>query len=144
VSLVYSRYGANYQSVSFVFKAKSLNEVGFRRNFKASIPVDKRNEWFQLIETVEVTSKAEGGVQTEVEQLLLDRLEQRARVAMEALPTGGVAIIENERGGRDQPKPRQSIENVVVGGENLFHFIYHIEPPLRIGLYRSKKQSRIV
>ena len=93
--------------MSFVFEAKSLNEVGFRRNHEASIPVDKRNEWLQLIETIEVTSKAEGGVQTEVEQQFLDRLAKRARLAIEALPTAGVAIIENERGGRDQPKSRQ-------------------------------------
>ncbi len=141
MSRVYSRYGANYQSVSFKFEAKSLTEVGFRRDHEASIPVNKRDEWFQLIKTVEVTSEAEGGVQFEVEQQLLDRLEERAWAAVDSLPLGGVAIIENERGGLDQPKPRQSIGNIVVGGENQFHFTYGIEPPLRIGLYRRRKES---
>ena len=56
MSNVYSRYGANYQSVSFNFEAKSLNEVGFRRDHQASIPVNKRDEWFQLTKTVEVTA----------------------------------------------------------------------------------------
>ena len=141
MSSVYSRYGANYQSVSFNFEAKSLTEVGFRRDHEASIPVNKRDEWFQLIKTVEVTAEAEGGVQFEVEQQLLDRLEERAQAAVDSLPLGGVAIIENERGGLDQPKPRQSMGNVVVEGENRFHFTYRIEPPLRIGLYRRRKES---
>jgi hypothetical protein len=46
--------------------------------------------------------------------------------------------VENERGGRDQPKPRQKITNVVVKGENRMHFHYVIDPPLRISLYRPR------
>ena len=58
-------------------------------------------------------------------------------MAIESLPVDGIAIVENE-GGRDQPKPRQKISNVIVQGENKLHFNYHIDPPLRISRYRLK------
>lgn len=138
MSRVYLRYGENYQSVSFEFEAKALNEVGFRRDRESSFPVAELDERFEKYETVELTAEAEGDVQSETEQLLLDRLEEKAVAAARGLPEGGIAVVENERGGRDQPKPRQNIGNVVVGGENRLHFTYRIDPPLRVALYRSK------
>lgn len=138
MSRVYLRYGANYQSVSFEFEARALNEVGFRRDRESSLPVDELTERFELIETVELTSEAEGEVQSETEQLLLDGLEEKARAAVDTLPAGGIAVVANERGGKDQPKPRQTIGNVIVQGENRLHFTYHIDPALRIELYREK------
>ena len=66
------------------------------------------------------------------------RKEEQAQAAVDSLPEGGIAVVANERGGRDQPKPRQTIGNVVVQGENRLHFTYHIDPPLRIELYRAK------
>ena len=138
MSRVFLRYGANYQSVSFEFEAKALNEVGFRRDRESSFPVEELAEKYEMIEMVEMTAEAEGDVQSETEQLLLDRLEEKAQVAVDSLPEGGIAVIGNERGGRDQPKPRQTIGNVIVEGENRLHFTYHIDPALRIELYRAK------
>ncbi len=138
MSRVYLRYGNNYQSVSFEFAAKALNEVGFRRDRESAFPVESLEAEYERIETLEITAEAEGNVQSETEQLLLDRLKEQAEAAVESLPVGGVAIVANERGGRDQPKPRQTIGNVVVEGENRLHFTYHVEPPLRLDLYRSK------
>jgi hypothetical protein len=138
VSRVYLRYGANYQSVSFEFEAKALNEVGFRRDRESSFAVDELGDRYELIETAELTAEAEGDVQSETEQLLLDRLQDKARAIVDSLPEGGMVIVENERGGQDQPKPRQTISNVVVAGENRLHFTYHIAPPLRLGTYRAK------
>ena len=138
MSRVYLRYGNNYQSVSFEFEAKALNEVGFRRDRESTVPVAELGEAYELIETVEMTAEAEGDVQSETEQLLLDRLREQAQAAVDSLPGGGIAVVANERGGRDQPKPRQAIGNVVVEGENRLHFTYHVDPPLRIELYRAK------
>ena len=138
MSRVYLRYGNNYQSVSFEFEAKALNEIGFRRDRESTFPVDDLAEGYDLIETVEMTAEAEGDVQSETEQLLLDRLKEQAQAAVDSLPEGGIAVVANERGGRDQPKPRQTIGNVVVEGENRLHFTYHVDPPLRIELYRAK------
>lgn len=138
MSRVYLRYGNNFQSVSFEFGAKALNEVGFRRDRESTFPVDDLAEGYDLLETVEMTAEAEGDVQSETEQLLLDRLKEQAQAAVDSLPEGGIAVVANERGGRDQPKPRQTIGNVVVEGENRLHFTYHVDPPLRLELYRAK------
>ena len=138
MSRVYLRYGNNFQSVSFEFGAKALNEVGFRRDRESTFPVDDLAEGYDLLETVEMTAEAEGDVQSETEQQLLDRLKEQARAAVDSLPEGGIAVVANERGGRDQPKPRQTIGNVVVEGENRLHFTYHVDPPLRLELYRAK------
>lgn len=138
MSRVYLRYGANYQSVSFAFEAKALNEIGFRRDRKSSFAVDELGDRYELIETVELIAEAEGDVQSETEQLLLDRLQEKAQAIVDSLSEGDMVIVENERGGQDQPKPRQTISNVVVAGENRLHFTYHVDPPLRLGSYRAK------
>jgi hypothetical protein len=93
---------------------------------------------YEHIETLHLVAEAEGGVQSETEQLLLDRLLEEVRSAVARLPEGGIAIVENERGGRDQPKPQQKISNVIERGENKLHFHYSVEPPLRVALYRAR------
>jgi hypothetical protein len=138
MSKVFRLYGSTYQSVGFEFEAKALNEVGFRRDREASIPAEELEERYEPIETVELVSDAQGNVQNETEQLLLDRLLEKAETAIAKLPEGGIAVVENERGGRDQPKPRQKIGNVVERGENRLHFEYTIDPPLRITLYAPR------
>ena len=138
MSRVYLRYGANYQSVSFEFEAKALNEIGFLRDRESSFAVDELGDRYELIETVELIAEAEGDVQSETEQLLLDLLQEKAQAIVDSLSDGGMVIVENERGGQDQPKPRQTISNVVVAGENRLHFTYHVDPPLRLGSYRAK------
>ena len=138
MSNLFRRYGSSYQSVTLEFEAKALNEVGFRRDNERSIPSEELEERFELIETVELTSEAEGEVQSETEQLLLDRLEAQVGEALARLPDGGIVVVENERGGRDQPKPRQKIGNVVERGENRLHFEYTIDPPLRLALYSAR------
>lgn len=138
MSKTFRLYGDTYQSVTFEFEGKALTEVGFRRNHERSLTPEELASDYELIETVHLTSEAEGDVQAETEQLLLDRLLEKGRAAAGRLPADGVAIVENERGGQDQPRPRQKIRNVVVGGENRLRFEYVIEPPLRIALYRPK------
>ena len=138
MSKTFRLYGNTYQSVTFEFEGKALTEVGFRRDRERSLTPEALETEYELIETVLLTSEASGDVQSETEQLLLDRLLDKGRAAAERLPEGGISIVENERGGGDQPKPRQKISNVIVEGENKLHFDYHIDPPLRISLYRPK------
>lgn len=134
--MIFRLYGSTYQSVTPEFEAKALNEVGFRRDNQASLSVDELVERYAHADTVSLQAEAEGAVQSETEQLLLDRLLEAMETAVARLPEGGIAIVENERGGRDQPKPRQKISNVVEGAENKLHFVYTLEPPLRVALYR--------
>ena len=138
MSKTFRLYGSTYQSVTFEFEGKALTEVGFRRNHERTLSPEELEQDYELIETVLLTSEAEGDVQYETEQLLLDRLLEKGQAAAEKLPEDGIAIVENSRGGQDQPRPRQKITTHVVDGENRLHFAYSIDPPLRISLYRKK------
>lgn len=132
--MIYKRYGTSYQSVDPDFEAKALNEIGFRRNRENAIAVDGFDDGWSAVETVELLSEAQGPVQTETEQLLLDRLEEKLRNVLVRVPEGGLLLVENESG-HDYPKPRQTMKNVIVEGENRLHFEYAIHPALRVTIY---------
>ena len=133
--MIFRRYGTSYQSVDMEFAAKALNEIGFRRNRETAIPVDDFDGHYASIETVELQTEAEGEVQNETEQLLLDRLQAEVEAVIARLPEGGVLVVENESG-HDYPKTKQETKNVVERGENRLHFVYKMAPPLRVTLYR--------
>lgn len=135
--MIFKRYGTSYQSVDTNFDAKAMSEIGFRRNREREIPVDDLESGFVKTDTVEVATAAEGDVQTEAEQLMLDRLEERVAEIVGELLEGGILVVENESG-HDHPKPRQDIKNVIVEGENRLFFHYTMSPPLRIGVYSPK------
>ena len=133
--MIYRRYGTSYQSVDTDFDAKALNDIGFRRNRSHSVEVDELERSFTKIETVELSTEAEGSVQTETKQLLLDRLLEKLEELDASLPEGGLLVVENESG-HDYPKTRQATSNEVEHGENRLHFAYSMDPPLRVTLYR--------
>jgi len=133
--VIYRRYGTSYQSVDIDFDAKALNDIGFRRNRQHEIATDGFEDGYTPIETVELTAEAEGAVQYETKQVLLDRLRDQLLEREGTLPEGGILVVENESG-HDYPKTRQATRNVVEEGENRLHFEYSMAPPLRITLYR--------
>jgi len=133
--VIYKRYGTSYQSVDMNFDGRAITEVGFRRNREHSFEVEALESLYVPIETVELSAAADGPVQTEVEQLMLDRLGEQIDALVSGLPEGGIVVFENESG-HDYPKPRQEIKNVIVEGENRLHFHYTMAPPARLGLYR--------
>ncbi len=133
--MIVKRYGTSYESVAINFDAKALNEVGFRRNRGRTIPVDGFDDEYSLIEMVELTADADGYVQNETEQLLLDRLRAKIEELVARLPEGGVLVVENESG-HDYPKTRQQTKNVVEKGENRLYFEYSMKPALRVASYR--------
>lgn len=133
--MIYRRYGSIFQSVDTDFDAKALNEIGFRRNREAPFPAEEIDDRYTPIETVELEAEAEGHVQTETEELLLDRLEAQLEELRTRLPEGGILVVENVSG-HDYPKVRQKMRKVVERGENRLHFAYTMSPPLRVTLYR--------
>lgn len=133
--MILKRYGTSYQSVDMDFAAKALNEIGFRRNREHSVPVDDFDAAYQAIRTEELKTEAEGEVQNETEQVLLDRLKAEVEKLLAELPEGGVLVVENESG-HDYPKTRQNTKNVVERGENRLHFEYSMDPALRVTLYQ--------
>jgi len=133
--MLFKRYGTSYQSVEMDFDAKALNDIGFRRDRQRSMPLDDLGAQYHAIETVELTAEAEGVVQYETKQTLLDRLREKLLALQERAPEGGILVVENESG-HDYPKTRQATRNVVKEGENRLYFEYTMAPPLRVTLYR--------
>src|SRR5690554_6172404 len=115
--MIFKRYGESYQSVDTNFDSKALNEVAFRRNRQASFPTGELDTRYEPGAVHEIVAEAEGDVQDETEQEMLDQLLERLQLLVEGLDEGVILIVENEQG-HDYPKTRQEISNVVVQGEN--------------------------
>lgn len=135
--MILRRYGTSYQSVVPNFEAKALNEVGFRRDHDTSIPVEDFESRYEVIESHELSAKGEGDVQNEAEQALLDDLLEQVESLESELGENEVLVVESEQA-RDWPKTRQKQENVIVEGQNRLYFHVRVEPPLRIGIYRTQ------
>lgn len=135
--MILKRYGTSYQSVEPNFESKALNEIGFRRDRALAVPVAEFDAGYDKTASHELVAEAEGEVQDHTEQLLLDRLLARLEELHGALGEEEVLVVENGDGS-DWPKTRQSIKNVVVGGENRLHFAYAMAPALRVGVYRRR------
>ena len=137
--MVFRLYGTSFHSVELNFDSKALNEVGFRRDHQRSIGVDVFRSEYELVETREIAAEAQGDVQDQTEQQLLDKLERAVDALSSDLEKGEVLVIENEQG-RDYPKTKQQTSNVILDGENRLHFFYTVAPPLRIARYRFVPQ----
>lgn len=135
--MILKRYGTSYQSVEPNFESKALNEVGFRRDRKATVPVDDLDSGYDLAASHDLVSEAQGDVQDHTEQLLLDRLLEQVKALQAGLGPGELLVVLNGDGG-DWPRTRQAMTNVVVAGENRLHFSYSVAPPLRLGVYRPR------
>ncbi len=133
--MIFRRYGTTYQSVDIDFDAKALNEFTFRRNRERSMSAEEFDASYETLETVRLAEEANGPVQSETEQAMLDRVAARIEELRGALAEGQVLLVENEPG-HDYPKPRQHTKNVVVEGENRLHFEYTMDPPLRVSVMR--------
>jgi hypothetical protein len=131
------KYGTSYQSVDIDFDAKALNDIGFRRNRELSVPEAEFPDLYAKVDSVELQTEADGPVQYETKQVLLDRLRAKVEELLTRLPEGGVLVVENESG-HDYPKTRQLTKNAIEDGENRLHFEYTMEPPLRLTLFRPR------
>lgn len=130
------RYGSTVQSVETNFDARALNEIGFRRDQRWSLPWQEFETGYARLSGEEITAESEGWVQDEAEQELLRVLEARLREKLEGLGEGEVLLVESEQG-NDYPKTRDDKKTVAVEGENRLHFTWKVEPPLRVGIYRK-------
>ncbi|MGE0160474.1 MAG: hypothetical protein AB7T31_13770 [Gemmatimonadales bacterium] len=132
--MIFRRYGNTYHSVELNFDSKALNEIGFRRDKVESIAADDL-EAFEKKTTHQLDAEAEGDVQDETEQLLLERLAEQLLAVDRNLGPDEVLVVENDQG-NDWPKTKQKTTNVIVGGENRLHFSYTMAPPLRATVWR--------
>ncbi len=133
--MILRRYGNTVQSVEVDFDARAMNEIGFRRDHELSIPTGEFESGYQRVDGAELTARAEGAVQDEAEQAVLDQLLAALRAFEAASEEGDLVVVESQQG-VDYPKTREERTNVVEGGRNLFRFVWSIDPPLKVGRYR--------
>ena len=131
--MIFRRYGNSVQSVAVDFDSKALTEIRFRRDNEVAHDADEFAKW-QRVRGHELDGKAEGWVQDEVEQMLLEDLEAQLRTVEGGLAPDELLLIESEPG-TDYPKTVTQQKTVNVDGENKFRFTSTLRPPLRVGIY---------
>jgi hypothetical protein len=72
------------------------------------------------------------------EQSTLAQLLERVEALRGGLGEGHYLVIENESG-KDYPKLREKVTNIIVNNENRLYFHRSIDPPLRLGVYAPRK-----
>lgn len=135
--MIYKRYGTALQSVETNFDARAMNEIGFRRDRRESIPIEEFEASWERVEERALTASSEGPVQHEAEVQVLESLEGALIEFQDALEAGEVLVIESEAG-VDYPKLREVRDDVLVEGANAFYFRWSVDPALRVGRYRKR------
>jgi hypothetical protein len=138
--VIFKRYGASYHSVDPHFESRALNEIGFRKDRERVVAVEEFEAEYRPVAVHELVAQADGMVQDHAERLLLDRLECRLLELEGGLDPHCVLVIQNGDG-PEWPKTRQHLNNVIVDGENRLHFEYSVAPPLRLGVYASRRHA---
>jgi hypothetical protein len=119
------------------FDARAMTEIGFTRDGRLSIPTGDFDSGYYRLGGHELTARAEGTVQGEVEEAVLASLsEQLNRIAGE-LQDDQLVFIENVPG-TDQPKTVGAQKTLAQEGENRLRFEYVVDPPLRVGIYQRR------
>jgi hypothetical protein len=137
ITVIAKRYGSKIQSVTPNFDARAMNEVGFQRDNEWSMTTDEFMESYEKVETHELAAAAEGDVQGEAEEKLLESLQEQLNAVDRTVGDDGVLVIESEQG-VDYPKTRHTQTNQVVGHENRLFFRFTVEPPLKVAVYRKR------
>ncbi|MHB1168316.1 MAG: hypothetical protein ACYC28_03445 [Longimicrobiales bacterium] len=136
--MILRRFGSRIHEVTPNFDARAMTEVSFLRG---SALEDSADEWLEAHERVEehrLSATAEGDVQNEAEESLLEQLEAQLRALADALQPGEALLVENEPG-NNYPKTRMRQKTVVVDGANRLHFDAEVDPPLIVGRYRRRR-----
>jgi hypothetical protein len=135
--MILRRYGKNYLSVTPNFDSRAMTEIGFMRNGELGVEADEFADRYELVESREMKPTEAGDVQGEVEEALLKALGDELVALESGLVDGQVLVIENEQG-VDHPKTRGKQSTDSSGPHTRLSFEYTVDPPLRIGIYRSK------
>lgn len=136
--MILRRYGKTVQSVEPNFNARAMNEIGFLKSDAFSMPADEFESSYERVAEHALTAHAEGDVQNDAEEGVLQQLRAQIDQLLASLSNGNVLVVESEMG-KDYPKMRERVTNVVVESENRLHFTRTIDPPLRIGIYTQRK-----
>jgi len=135
--MILRRFGSRIHEVKPNFDARAMTEVSFLRG---SALEDSAEEWLEGHEHIEehrLAATAEGDVQNEAEETLLEQLEAQLRALADGLAPGEARLVENEPG-NNYPKTRMRQKTIVVDGANRLHFDAEVDPPLIVGRYRRR------
>lgn len=135
--MILRRYGQRVESVEIAFSSVALTNIAWRRDHAFSVSFDDFEATYERVREHPLTARAEGPVQIEVETALLADLEAQVRALDESLEDDQVLLVENQRG-VDEPRPREKRKDVIVEGENRLYFIWWVDPPLRLAVYRKR------
>jgi hypothetical protein len=135
--LILRRYGNKVSTVTPNFDSRAMSEIGFVREGNVTMTAEEFAEKYVRTDGRELRAQAAGDVQAVVEEQMLADLRRQLIELDAALPAGSVILIENEAG-VDHPRTRGRQTTTVVGTENRLAFEFTIDPPLRVGVYRSR------
>ena len=130
--MIVRRYGTWYHSVQPNFNPAAMTEIGFQRDRAFSISAAELDEAYRELEAGDLAAEASAEVQRDAERTLLADLERSLLNWAARLEPGQLLVVKNARG--DWPKTRERREDVIVDGENRFHFHWWVDPPLRVGI----------
>ena len=135
--MILKRYGNQLHSVAPNFDARAMNEIGFQRDNEQSFTAEEFEGGHELVGTHDLVATAHGMVQMDAEQAVLAQLLEQIN-AIRQNHGGHLFVVENESG-NDYPKLREHVVNVIIEGENKLEFHRHIDPPLRIAVYKPRQ-----
>lgn len=136
--MIFRKYGSTLHSVEPNFDARAMNEIGFRKNGEQELPWADFEQNYERTAGHELTAEGSGDVQNDAEEQVLNGLREQLDAILASIPGSSVLLVESEMG-KDYPKMREKVSNVVVGNENRLHFDRTVEPPLRIGVYTARQ-----
>ncbi len=139
--MIVQRIGRAVGAVVPDFHATAFNELRFVRRSGFSLSWEEFAATYERTGGLALDAETEGHVQLEVEAALLEELARRIAEAERALGPDELLLIESLPG-RDYPRTHEHTETIVEEGRNRFHFYYHIDPPLRLGVYRRRGESK--
>ena len=134
--MILRRYGTTIQSVETNFDSKAFTEIGFRRDHAHSSPADDFLNRHERMSEHLLEAESEGDVQDEVESAMLAKLLDQLEKIDGDLGEGEFVLIENEKG-EDYPRTRTRMKDVVVDGDNRFHFYSSVSSPLKVGVFKA-------
>jgi hypothetical protein len=135
--MILRKYGTTVHSVVPHFDSRALNEIAFQKDERVSMPWPEFSEKYESVSRHELTGRAEGDVQNEVEEKVLNELRHQLEGLEVRLQTGQVLFIESEAG-KDYPKMREKQQTIVVGMENRLRFERTVDPPLRVAVFQLR------
>ncbi len=138
--MIVRRFGGTVGAVAPDFHATAFNELQFLRRPGFSLPWAEFAATYERTGALALDAETEGRVQLEVETALLAELERRIAEAERDLGPDELLLIESLPG-HDYPRTHEHTEAVVENGRNRLHFYYHIDPPLRLGIYRRRGET---